>query len=46
MVNNENINSGGNALTLAMVDGAPNTEDNNANRIADINPDDIESIRS
>ena len=45
MINNEYIFSGGNALTLASGrNGAPNTEDNNANRIADLNPDDIESI--
>lgn len=42
-VNNETINSGLDAVTL----GAgiqPSTEDNTPNRIADINPDDIESI--
>ncbi len=44
MVNNEYIPSGNNALTLADGGVEPNTEDNNANRIADINPDDIESI--
>jgi TonB-linked SusC/RagA family outer membrane protein len=43
MVNNETINSGLDALTL----GAglqPSSEDNSPNRIADLNPNDIESI--
>jgi TonB-dependent starch-binding outer membrane protein SusC len=43
MVNNQTINSGLDALTL----GAglqPSTEDNSPNRIADLNPSDIESI--
>jgi len=44
MVNNETINSGNQALTLATGGSGPNNEDNNANRIADLNPDDIESI--
>ncbi len=44
MVNNETINSGLDALTL----GAglqPSAEDNTPNRIADLNPNDIESIQ-
>jgi hypothetical protein len=46
LVNNETINGGTNALTLASGrNGAPNQEDNSPNRIADINPDDIESIQ-
>jgi TonB-dependent starch-binding outer membrane protein SusC len=44
MVNNETINSGMQALTLATGANGPNNEDNNPNRIADLNPDDIESI--
>jgi TonB-dependent starch-binding outer membrane protein SusC len=44
-VNNETIPSGMQALTLAAGGVGPNNEDNNANRIADINPDDIESIQ-
>ena len=44
MVNNEYIPSGNNALTIADGGNEPMTEDNNPNRIADINPDDIESI--
>ena len=39
MVNNETINSGNQALTLAAGGSGPNNEDNNANRIADLNPD-------
>jgi TonB-dependent starch-binding outer membrane protein SusC len=45
IVNNETINAGTNALTLANGQVSPNTEDNSPNRIADINPDDIESIQ-
>jgi len=45
LVNNETINAGTNALTLANGQVSPNTEDNSPNRIADINPDDIESIQ-
>ena len=45
MVNNETINSGAQALTLSAGGNGPNTEDNNPNRIADLNPDDIESIQ-
>ncbi len=44
MVNNETINSGLDALTL----GAgiqPSAEDNTPNRVADLNPNDIESIQ-
>jgi len=44
MVNNQTINSGLDAVTL----GAglqPNSEDNTPNRIADLNPNDIESIQ-
>ena len=45
LVNNETINAGTNALTLANGQVSPNQEDNSPNRIADINPDDIESIQ-
>ncbi len=45
MVNNETINSGMQALTLAAGQVGPNNEDNNPNRIADLNPEDIESIQ-
>ena len=45
LVNNETINGGTNALTLANGQVSPNQEDNSPNRIADINPDDIESIQ-
>ncbi len=53
IVNNETINpdinainqeGGGVTSTGAAVGGAPSPQDNGVNRIADINPDDIESI--
>ena len=49
-LNNETINSGLNALTLAggpptLPVSAPSPEDQTPNRIADLNPDDIESIQ-
>jgi TonB-dependent starch-binding outer membrane protein SusC len=49
IVNNETIASGLNAITLAggpagLTKLAPSPEDETPNRIADINPDDIESI--
>lgn len=45
IVNNETINPGTNAITSAsFTNSGPNTEDNGTNRIADLNPEDIESI--
>src|SRR5581483_1430380 len=45
IVNNETTNTGDNAITNAVGTGvAPNQQDLGVNRIADINPDDIESI--
>ena len=53
LVDNETVNEGANAIsqggggttqTGAAAAGAPSPEDNGVNRIADINPDDIESI--
>ncbi len=53
IVNNQTVNAGENAInkagggvtsTGAGAGGAPSQEDNGVNRIADINPDDIESI--
>ncbi len=53
LVDNETVNEGANAIsqggggttqTGAAAPGAPSPEDNGVNRIADINPDDIESI--
>ncbi len=45
IVNNETTPTGENAITNAAgFNPAPNDQDNGVNRIADINPDDIESI--
>jgi len=45
IVNNETTNSGDNAITNAVGQGVnPNQQDLGVNRIADINPDDIENI--
>ena len=55
IVNNQTIDAGENAINRSgggvsstgqtNVAGAPSPEDNGVNRIADINPDDIENIR-
>jgi len=44
IVNNETVFSGNNAITAAAGGVAPSDQDLGVNRIADINPDDIESI--
>ena len=53
VVNNQTVNEDQNAISRAgggtsptgqAVSGAPSVEDNGVNRIADINPDDIESV--
>jgi TonB-dependent starch-binding outer membrane protein SusC len=44
MVNNETLNSGLNTISQANGGVGSNNQDNSPNRIADLNPDDIESI--
>lgn len=43
-LNNDAIPNGSNAVTAAAAGGSASNQDNPVNRIADINPDDIESI--
>ncbi|MBD3616890.1 MAG: SusC/RagA family TonB-linked outer membrane protein [Gracilimonas sp.] len=43
-VNNDAIPNGSNAVTAAAAGGSASNQDNPANRIADLNPDEIESI--
>lgn len=43
-VNNDAIPNGSNAVTAAAAGGSASNQDNPSNRIADINPDEIESI--
>src|SRR5581483_2441735 len=44
IVNNETINSDANAVSAGAGGVLPSNQDNNANRIADLNPNDIETI--
>ncbi len=44
IVNNETINSGANAITAASAGVMQSNQDNSPNRIADLNPNDVESI--
>ncbi|GHA76577.1 SusC/RagA family TonB-linked outer membrane protein [Pontibacter akesuensis] len=44
IMDNSSISSGLNAVTSASGGGSTSTQDNASNRIADLNPDDIESI--
>jgi TonB-linked SusC/RagA family outer membrane protein len=44
LVNNETVNSGVNAITAGAAGNLPSNQDNSANRIADLNPNDIETI--
>jgi TonB-linked SusC/RagA family outer membrane protein len=44
IVNNQTINSDANAVSGAAGGNLPSNQDNNANRIADLNPNDIETI--
>ncbi|HEY4650720.1 MAG TPA: SusC/RagA family TonB-linked outer membrane protein [Pontibacter sp.] len=44
IVNNSSISSGLNVVTAAANQGSSSNQDNPSNRIADLNPDDIESI--
>ncbi|WP_276499225.1 SusC/RagA family TonB-linked outer membrane protein [Pontibacter litorisediminis] len=44
IMDNSSISSGLNAVTAASTQGNTSTQDNPSNRIADLNPDDIESI--
>lgn len=44
VVSNEAVPNGANAVTLAQAGGNPNNQDNPVNRIADLNPADIEKI--
>lgn len=44
IVNNETVNSDANAISAAAGGNLPSNQDNNANRIADLNPNDIETI--
>jgi TonB-linked SusC/RagA family outer membrane protein len=44
VVSNEQIPNGADAVTLAQVGGNPRNQDNPTNRVADLNPEDIERI--
>lgn len=44
IVNNDAISNGINAITAASRGDAPSSQDNPVNRIADLNPEDIESV--
>jgi TonB-linked SusC/RagA family outer membrane protein len=44
VISNEAIPNGANAVTAAQTAGSPRVQDNPVNRIADLNPDDIERI--
>jgi TonB-linked SusC/RagA family outer membrane protein len=44
IIDNSSVSSGLNAVTAAAAGGSTSNQDNASNRIADLNPDDIESI--
>ncbi|HET9623165.1 MAG TPA: carboxypeptidase regulatory-like domain-containing protein [Kofleriaceae bacterium] len=44
IISNVTVPSGVNAISAAAGGGAPSTQDNSANRLADLNPNDIENV--